>query len=47
MKYKIKYSLLYDIHRYKMDAKDEKQLVKLIKMLTDEKAYNFTVEVIK
>jgi hypothetical protein len=29
-----------------MDAKDEKQLSSFIKMLTDEKAYNFSVEVI-
>lgn len=47
MKYKISYSIPYDIHRYKMDAKDEKQLVKFLKMLTYEKAYNFTVEVMK
>lgn len=47
MKYKIYYSILDDIYRYKMEAKDEKQLVRFLKMLTDEKAYNFKVEVIK
>ena len=43
MKYKIKYSLLYDIHRYAMDAKDEEQLVTFLKMLRDEQAYGFEV----
>ena len=46
MKYTIYYSIPDDIYCYKMNAKDEKQLVKFLKMLTDEKAYNFTVEVI-
>ena len=39
MKYKIKYSLLYDIYRYKMVAKDEEQLATFVKMLVDEGAY--------
>ena len=43
MKYKIYYSLPYDIHRYKMDAKDEGQLVTFIKMLAEEKAYGIEV----
>ena len=43
MKYKIKYSLLYDIHRYTMDAKDEEQLAIFIKMLVDEGAYGIGV----
>lgn len=47
MKYTIYYSIPDDIYCYKMHAKDEKQLVRFLKMLTDEKAYNFTVEVIK
>lgn len=47
MKYKIYYSVPDDIYRYTMDAKGEKQLVKYLKMLTDEKAYNFEVEAIK
>ena len=46
MKYTIYYSIPDDIYCYKMNAKDEKQLVKFLKMLTDEKAYNFRVEVI-
>lgn len=47
MKYVIYYSCPNDIQRYKMRAKDEKQLSLFIKMLTDEKAYNFTVWYIK
>ena len=43
MKYKIKYSLLYDIHRYMMLAKDEDQLVTFLKMLVDEGAYGIGV----
>lgn len=43
MKYKIKYSLLYDIHRYVMVAEDEEQLVTFLKMLRDEQAYGFEV----
>lgn len=43
MEYKIYYSVPDDIHRYTMDAKGEKQLVKYLKMLTDEKAYGFEV----
>ena len=43
MKYTIKYSLLYDIHRYKMDAKGEDQLLTFLKMLRDEQAYGFEV----
>lgn len=45
MKYKIYYSIPCDFRSYTMDAKDEKQLATFIKMLTDEKAYNFIVEV--
>lgn len=45
MKYKIYYSIPEDIYYYTMNAKDEKQLVRFLKMLTDEKAYNFVVEV--
>lgn len=44
MKYSIYYSCPNDINRYKMQAKDEKQLVTFIKMLTNEKAYNLQVE---
>lgn len=47
MKYKIYYSIPNDIYTYKMHAKDEKQLATFIKMLSDEKAYNIEVEVIK
>ena len=47
MKYKIRYSIPNDIYRYVMEAKDENQLSTFIKMLTDEKAYNFNVEVQK
>ena len=43
MKYAIKYSLPYDIYRYKMDAKDEEQLATFIKMLVDEQAYRIEV----
>lgn len=45
MKYTIYYSIPNDIYCYKMHAKDEKQLVKYLGMLADEKAYNFVVEV--
>ena len=43
MKYKIKYSLPYDIHRYKMHAEDEKQLATFVKMLVGEEAYGLEV----
>lgn len=43
MKYKIKYSLLYDIHRYKMHAEGEEQLAIFVKMLVDEEAYGIEV----
>lgn len=43
MKYKIKYSLPYDIYHYKMQAKDEDQLLTFLKMLRDEQAYCFEV----
>ena len=43
MKYQIKYSLPYDIYRYKMDAKDEEQLATFVKMLVDEQAYRIEV----
>ena len=43
MKYTIRYSLLYDIHRYMMQAKDEDQLATFIKMLADEEAYGLEV----
>ena len=43
MKYQIKYSLPYDIHRYKMHAIDEEQLASFIKMLVEEKAYGIEV----
>ena len=43
MKYAIKYSLPYDIHRYMMDAKDEEQLAAFVKMLVEEKAYRIEV----
>ena len=45
MKYTIYYTIPNDIYCYKMNAKDEKQLVKFLTMLIDEKAYNFVVEV--
>lgn len=47
MKYKIFYSIPEDIYCYVMYAKDEKQLVRFLKMLTDEKAFNFTIKLIK
>lgn len=43
MKYKIYYSLPYDIHLYNMDAKDEEQLATFVKMLVEEKAYRIEV----
>ena len=43
MKYKIYYSLPYDIHLYNMDAKDEEQLATFVKMLADEEAYGLEV----
>lgn len=43
MKYTIKYSLLYDIHRYVMVAKDEEQLATFVKMMVEEKAYGIEV----
>lgn len=43
MKYAIKYSLPYDIYRYKMQAKDEEQLATFVKMLVDEEAYGIEV----
>lgn len=43
MKYTIRYSLPYDIHRYKMHAGDEKQLATFVKMLVDEEAYGIEV----
>ena len=43
MKYTIRYSLPYDIHRYMMQAKDEDQLGSFIKMLADEEAYGLEV----
>ena len=43
MKYTIRYSVPYDIHRYKMDAKNEEQLGSFIKMLVEEKAYGIEV----
>ena len=43
MKYTIKYSLPYDIYHYKMQAKDEDQLLTFLKMLRDEQAYGFEV----
>ena len=43
MKYKIYYSMPYDIHRYKMDANGEEQLATFVKMLTYEKAYGIEV----
>ena len=43
MKYQIKYSLPYDIHRYTMQAKDEDQLATFVKMLVDEQAYRIEV----
>ena len=43
MKYTIRYSLPYDIHRYMMQAKDEEQLATFVKMLVEEKAYGIEV----
>ena len=43
MKYTIRYSLPYDIYRYKMHAKDEEQLGSFVKMLVDEQAYGIEV----
>ena len=43
MKYTIRYSLPYDIYRYKMQAKDEEQLATFVKMLVEEKAYRIEV----
>ena len=43
MKYTIRYSMPYDIHRYTMQAKDEDQLITFLKMLRDEQAYGFEV----
>ena len=43
MKYTIYYSLPYDIHLYKMQAKDEEQLATFVKMLVDEEAYGIEV----
>ena len=43
MKYTIRYSLPYDIYRYKMDAKDEEQLATFVRMLVEEKAYRIEV----
>lgn len=43
MKYTIRYSIPYDIHRYKMQAKDEEQLATFVKMLVEEKAYRIEV----
>ena len=43
MKYTIRYSVPYDIHLYKMQAKDEEQLATFVKMLVEEKAYRIEV----
>ena len=43
MKYTIRYSVPYDIHHYKMQAKDEEQLATFVKMLVEEKAYGLEV----
>ena len=43
MKYTIRYSMPYDIYRYKMQAKDEEQLATFVKMLAEEKAYRIEV----
>lgn len=43
MKYTIHHSMPYDIYRYKMQAKDEDQLLTFLKMLRDEQAYGFEV----
>lgn len=46
MKYKIYYSVPDDIYYYTMNANDEKQLARFLKMLTDEKAYIFAIKLI-
>lgn len=43
MKHTIYYSIPYDIHRYKMKAKDEDQLITFLKMLRELKCYGFEV----
>ena len=43
MKYTIRYSVPYDIHRYMMVAKDEEQLAAFIKILVEEEAYGIEV----
>lgn len=43
MNYTIRYSMPYDIHRYKMQAKDAEQLATFVKMLVDEEAYGIEV----
>lgn len=43
MKYTIYYNIPNDIYRYKMEAKNEKQLSLFIKMLVDEKTYGISV----
>ena len=43
MKYTIRYSVPYDIHRYKMQAEGEEQLATFVKMLVEEKAYGIEV----
>ena len=43
MKYTIRYSVPYDIHRYMMVAKNEDQLIPFLKMLIDEQAYGFEI----
>ena len=43
MKYIIRYSLPYDIYRYKMQAEGEEQLVTFLKMLVDEGTYGIEV----
>ena len=43
MKYTIRYSVPYDIHRYMMVAKNEDQLITFLKMLIDEQAYGFEI----
>ena len=43
MKYKINYSMPYNIYRYTMDATDEDQLAAFVKMLAEEKAYGIEV----
>ena len=43
MKYTIRYSVPYDIHRYMMVAKNEDQLITFLKMLIDEQTYGFEI----